>query len=80
MTCERAFLSGLGGGCSAPVAAYAEVIDEELACRARVIALDGGAEVEVNLHGPLHAAAQLGSDLALMALARGAERLIGGES
>jgi hydroxymethylbilane synthase len=76
VTCERAFLSSLGGGCSAPIAAYAEVVNGRVHCRARVVTLDGAAEVEVSLDGLPDAAFQLGVDLAHMALARGAARLM----
>ncbi|HEU6449125.1 MAG TPA: hydroxymethylbilane synthase [Verrucomicrobiae bacterium] len=34
VTAERAFLSGMGGGCQSPVAAYAEVVEEKLFMRA----------------------------------------------
>ncbi len=34
VTAERAFLAGMGGGCQSPVAAYAEVVGEQLKMRA----------------------------------------------
>lgn len=34
VTAERAFLSGMGGGCQAPVAAYAEPVGEQIQMRA----------------------------------------------
>ena len=34
VTAERAFLSGMGGGCQSPIAAYAEVIGDNLRLRA----------------------------------------------
>jgi porphobilinogen deaminase len=40
VTAERAFLAEMGGGCQSPVAAYAEVIGEEL--RLRAISFVGG--------------------------------------
>lgn len=44
---ERAFLAGLGGGCSAPVAAYGTLDGDVLTLRGRVIAIDGGRMVDV---------------------------------
>lgn len=41
VTAERAFLSGLGGGCSAPVGAYAEVVDGVLRLRGVMAGGDG---------------------------------------
>ncbi len=34
VTAERAFLAGMGGGCQSPVAAYAEIVGEQLRLRA----------------------------------------------
>ncbi|MCI0712674.1 MAG: hydroxymethylbilane synthase, partial [Chloroflexi bacterium] len=47
VTAERAFLAGLGGGCSIPVAAYAHVVDGQLVLRGRVSAVDGSQQIEV---------------------------------
>ena len=44
---ERAFLAGLGGGCSAPVAAHGKLDGDLLTLRGRVIAIDGGRAVDV---------------------------------
>jgi hydroxymethylbilane synthase len=47
---EREFLGRLGGGCAAPVAAYAQAgggADGSILLRGRVISLDGGQVVEV---------------------------------
>lgn len=41
VTCERAFLSLLGGGCTAPVAAHADLIPAGLRLQARVGTLNG---------------------------------------
>src|SRR5207253_10678543 len=34
VTAERAFLSAMGGGCASPVAAYAEIVEDEIHMRA----------------------------------------------
>jgi hydroxymethylbilane synthase len=48
---ERAFLAALGGGCAAPVAAYATVAGGVIALRARVLGLDGQAMIEATAGG-----------------------------
>lgn len=74
VTAERAFLAGLGGGCSLPIAAYGEVIDGEIRLRGRVSAPDGSQQIDVALHGT--DAETLGYQLADAALASGAGALL----
>ena len=79
VTAERAFLAGLGGGCSVPVAAYAVVNNGVVEVTGRVCALDGSTVITVATHGTcetLAAAAVLGATLAEMALAQGAATLL----
>jgi hydroxymethylbilane synthase len=77
---ERATLAALEAGCTAPVAAYAEVADgetgPELFLRASVTALDGSDAVRGSLTGPLDDAAALGRALAAELLDRGAAELM----
>ena len=77
---ERATLAALEAGCSAPVAAYAEVADgeigPELFLRASVTALDGSDAVRGSTTGPLGDAAALGRALAAELLDRGAAELM----
>jgi hydroxymethylbilane synthase len=76
---ERAFLNGLGGGCSAPVAAYGELDGDRLTLRGRVIALDGGQAVDVELAAPCsdrEAGWDAGQRLAQDAIAQGAADLM----
>ena len=72
-TAERAFLAALGGGCSAPIAAYASGYPV-LTLRARVLSVDGCGMVEVEGVGtdPLELAGRLADD----ALAAGAGRFL----
>jgi hydroxymethylbilane synthase len=49
---ERAFLSLLGGGCSAPIAAYATAAADGLALRGLVASPDGRRMIRVEAHGP----------------------------
>ena len=76
VTAERAFLEGLGGGCSTPVAAYGHVQGGELWLRGRVIAPDGKRKVEVSGSADVRSARQLGLELAQQALAQGADQLL----
>lgn len=73
---ERAFLAALGGGCSLPVAAFAEIIDERLHLRGRVSAADGSRQIDVSIAGATNEAAQLGAALAESALGQGAAEYI----
>ena len=61
VTAERAFLSGMGGGCQAPVAAYAETVGEEIQMRA-VSFMHGCKRTEARRS--IKEAAQLGADIA----------------
>ena len=80
---ERSFLRALEAGCSLPVAAYARVDGSRLVLRGRVIALDGGRQVDVSgdaiafdgLAG-LHTARKLGAELAAEALEKGADLIL----
>ncbi len=76
VTAERAFLHGLGGGCSVPVAAYARIEQARLHLTGRVAALDGSVLVEVTGDCAVRDAADLGATLAADALSQGADRLL----
>ncbi|HVD27699.1 MAG TPA: hydroxymethylbilane synthase [Mycobacteriales bacterium] len=77
---ERSTLAALEAGCSAPVAAYAEVAEgdtgPELFLRASVTAIDGSDAVRGSIAGPLPEAAALGRALATELLDRGAAELM----
>jgi hydroxymethylbilane synthase len=76
---ERAFLSGLGGGCSAPVAAFGEISGTELSLRGRVISLDGQRVIDVDAVADCRDAAgarAAGERLAQEALRQGAETIL----
>ena len=80
VTAERSTLAALEAGCSAPVAAYAEIADgddgPELFLRASVTALDGSDGVRGSLSGRPSDAAALGRALAADLLERGAAALM----
>jgi hydroxymethylbilane synthase len=85
---ERAFLSGLGGGCSVPVAAYATVESAVMSLpkdqRPKIIRLtglviseDGGKAIQVDRTG--FDAQLLGNELAQRAIAQGAKEILDAE-
>jgi hydroxymethylbilane synthase len=80
ITAERSTLAALEAGCSAPVAAYAEIAEgddgPELFLRASVTAIDGSDAVRGSTSGRLADAAHLGRVLAAELLDRGAARLM----
>jgi hydroxymethylbilane synthase len=77
---ERTTLAALEAGCSAPVAAYAELAEgeegPELFLRASVTALDGSDGVRGSVTGPPSDATRLGRELAADLLDRGAADLM----
>ena len=75
VTAERAFLATLGGGCSAPVGAWAQV-DGTLSLSGMVADSDGRQVIRVQESGPADAAAQVGQRAAERALAQGAGALL----
>lgn len=80
VTAERAFLAGMGGGCSVPVAAYARFDGASLHLRGRITAPDGSRQIDVDRSAPvedMRAAFELGTALAQLALEKGARELLG---
>jgi len=77
-TAERAFLAGVGGGCSAPVGALAEVdgASGDLRLDAVAAAVDGTTVIRLQGRGTMRAAGDVGRRLAQEALARGAGALV----
>lgn len=78
---ERALLTGLGGGCALPVAAYAQIIEGALLLRGRVTAPDGTTQLDAEgvypMALPNAADAQYaGAHLAGTLIERGAMRLL----
>ncbi len=77
VTAERSFLEGLGGGCSAPVAAYASVVEPAsgmISLKGRVLSLDG--RKVINVSGEGTQPEQLGHHLASQALQLGAAEIL----
>jgi hydroxymethylbilane synthase len=75
---ERGFLAGLGGGCSAPVAAFAALADGrgQLRLAGLAAAVDGTRVIRVAGTGARDTAWDLGRRVADDALARGAGEFV----
>jgi len=74
---ERAFQARLGGDCTVPLAAYAELRPEgRLRLRARLLAADGSVEIARDVEGPAERAAALGDEVARAVLADGGDALL----
>ena len=80
---ERTLLANLNGGCLAPIAAYAQVIDGSLSLRSRVLSADGkdqleeSGEVEIGEGDDIvQLAIQLANDVSKTLSDQGARKLI----
>lgn len=74
ITAERAFLNGLGGGCSAPVGAHATILDSQIQLEA-LIGWPDGKEI-YRLSGSGDDAWKLGMSLAQQAISQGAGAIL----
>ncbi|MGW3619291.1 hydroxymethylbilane synthase [Micromonospora arida] len=83
VTAERAFLATLEAGCSAPVAAYAELAEgetgDEIYLRGAVISPDGTRDLRLSRTGTPADAAEIGKALAAELLDLGADSILGHE-
>ncbi|MEV1331542.1 hydroxymethylbilane synthase [Micromonospora costi] len=83
ITAERALLATLEAGCSAPVAAYAEIAEgdtgEEIYLRGAVISPDGTRDLRLSRTGTPADAAEIGKALAAELLDLGADSILGHE-
>ena len=73
---ERAMLRCLGGGCQAPIAAYASSADEKLELLGVVAALDGSRIVRATAAAPPDDPEGLGAIVAQELLKQGAEEIL----
>jgi hydroxymethylbilane synthase len=85
---ERALLTALEAGCTAPVGALADVVDDsdgtpgsperwEVFLRGSVTAIDGSDAVRLSAHGPLDTAEDVGRRLAAELIEIGATTMMG---
>lgn len=81
VTAERALLGALEAGCSSPIGALAEVVEDldgslQISLRAFVGSKDGSFELRRSVTGPVEDAAALGVELACLLLRDGAADVI----
>lgn len=73
---ERMFLRGLEGGCSAPIAAIARIIDNKIELKGNLFALDGKESLETLQTGTIEEYLNLGQQAAKEILASGGKQLM----
>ena len=73
---ERAFLWHLGGGCTVPIAAFAQCQNAELHVQGLVSTPDGTRILRHEICGPVPEAVQLGARLAVQMRAQGADTIL----
>jgi len=76
VTAERAVVSGLGGDCHLPIAAFAEAAGEQLSVRAQVGSVDGKQILRARRTGSITCAQSLGIETARELLEHGAAAII----
>ncbi len=76
VTCERAALAALGGGCQLPFGAFAEHVGSSLRITAIVVASDASRHLRATAEGPAELCEQLGLRVAQDLLTRGAARIL----
>jgi hydroxymethylbilane synthase len=76
VTCERALLAALGGGCQLPVGALAELRDGDLHISGIIVAPNGSRFVREETQGAAAQATELGEALAADLLARGGAEIL----
>ena len=76
VTAERALLAALGGGCSVPVAAHAELSADTICLSALVAAPDGSTIIRSSVSGPRSQAKSIGIEAVNKLFAQNAEFLL----
>ena len=77
-TVERSFLHTLQGGCSMPVGAHAQIVDDKILFRGNILSIDGKAKAEVNFECPQHEYGEAGNKAAEILLSKGGDKIITG--
>ncbi len=73
---ERQVLSGLGGGCHAPIGVYARIEGDKIIINAGVFSLDGKTAIKDKISGAKKDAGSLGLSLADKLLKNGAKQIL----
>ena len=75
---ERAFLDTIGGGCTAPVAAYSEIEERRMGLFAMAATLDGTKIVRSQIEGDVDEAEDIGRRAAKTLMEAGADEIVRG--
>ena len=75
---ERAFLDAIGGGCTAPVAAYGEIDGQRMRMFSMAATQDGGRIVRSRIEGDVDEAEDIGEKAATALLESGASEIVRG--
>ena len=75
---ERAFLGGIGGGCTAPVAAYGETDGQRMRMYSMAATPDGGRIVRSQIEGDVSEAEEMGRRASKALLEEGASEIVRG--
>jgi hydroxymethylbilane synthase len=73
---EKDFLRVLMGGCSTPIAALAQVTNEEVKFQGNIVSIDGKEMIDIALSTPIAKASGLGRDAANQLLEKGGKAII----
>src|SRR5699024_11067042 len=73
---ERMFLRGLEGGCSAPIAAKAEIKDDRILLNGNLFSLDGKKALETTFSCPVSDFKELGQKAAEQILEKGGKEMM----
>ena len=76
ISCERTFLSELGGGCQVPIAGLARVSGDTITLSGMVAGLDGRKVFRGSMNGPVSGHYQIGRSLARELLDEGAKNIL----
>jgi hydroxymethylbilane synthase len=72
---ERDFLRTLLGGCSTPISAFAEIINNKVHFHGNILSLDGKEKVEVTTTADIHDSFDLGTSAAIHLLQKGGQAI-----
>lgn len=75
---ERDFLRSLLGGCSTPISALAEVVNDQLSFKGNILSVDGREKVSIEKLLSLQAAGTIGQTLAEEILQNGGQKIVEG--
>ncbi|MEX0684797.1 MAG: hydroxymethylbilane synthase [Balneolales bacterium] len=73
---ERDYLNALEGGCSAPIGAFAKVINNQVYLKANIMNPDGSGRIDVEFSSDIKQAHQMGNQAAQIARKKGADAIV----